>query len=223
MNKQRTRRTVEKRRVASRAWVSNGLLLRVEPWLPHRVHARLSDLVVGHRSLLAELTWNAEIYRRDELVIEVRDASWPQLHHSMERGFSIRNQPSHVDTVASTRERVQPIDPAPHGPHGAYMVASTDVVEPNADLDYSLVELTDWTALGHPERFERLVALVELAAVELPYPLNKQRRRRSLAFRQVTHASTGRRAPCPVARRPGQGARTARTGATSACSSGSSG
>src|SRR4051794_9284810 len=92
------------------------------------------------------------------------------------------------------------------------------MVEAYADLDDALVQLADRPRLTHPQSLKSLMALVELATVELFDPSDELGGWTSLGRPgSAIHASTGTRAPCPRARRPARAARTPRSWARSAC------
>src|SRR5918998_3941911 len=107
------------------------------------------------------------LYLRQLRHVELAHPLPPEIFELLQARCALTDEAPHVDAQRLGLELPQAFDPVSQHPCGAAPVAVLEVVEADADLEDALVEEAYPARLLHPGLFEVLVALVELAPVEL--------------------------------------------------------
>ncbi len=85
------------------------------------------------------------------------------------RGARVGAELRHVDALTGRREWLEPREPLREERRGAVEIAVAPVMEADADLQDSVVQVADGCARLAPQRLDGLVLFEELAGVELRY------------------------------------------------------
>src|SRR5262245_3890561 len=100
----------------------------------------------------------------------------------------------HVHTLAARGERRKIVLSACQHVHGAMVIELAEMMERDADLQDTLIQIADVACFGAPEPLERFVLLEELAAIELRDALEQERGRRIVAGHALSLALSRRSA-----------------------------
>ena len=108
-----------------------------------------------------------EMHTRGKRPIKLPESVLPEQLDGRQDTGGLFQQLRHVDRLTRRREGSEVVCATRQHVHGSVMILSLDVIQPDAELQNTLIQTSDVTRFSPPQVFQCLVLLKELAAIEL--------------------------------------------------------